>query len=195
MMNKMILSQLNKIKIAILAPFRFLWHKKIWFLLIVIFFFITYFLYIYFYIKPSIYISPNLFTDSGKVFISNCINSSKLASTLTIQEKKQIADLVENIFYRMSKKGTPFHIGFQFYFYKFKFIIKILWEIIEVKKNSSQPIPTERVQMISSRIVEELLNYSRKNPASKISQLIFYYYKKLDSTADNNIFLQLKTRK
>jgi len=166
-------------KIKILATLNFVWNKKIWILFIIIFFIISFFFYIYFFISPSIYISPNLFTNSGKAFIQACIDSSKLSSTLTINQKKQIADLIEEIFYKMSKKGTPFQIGFRFYFYKFKFIIKILWEINEIKQKSSQSVPDEKIQMISARIVEELLNYSRSHPASKVARLIFYYYKKL----------------
>jgi hypothetical protein len=36
-----------------------------------------------------------------------CIDSSKLSLTLTTDEKKQLCDLIENIFYEMSKKGKP----------------------------------------------------------------------------------------
>jgi hypothetical protein len=179
MMIKFNFNNYEKFKIKFFAFFKFIWNKKLWIFFLIIFIFVFFSLYIYFYIKPSVYISPNLFTDSGKAFISACINTSKLSSRLTIQEKQQIVNLVEDIFYQMSKKGTPFQIGIRLYFYKFKFIIKVLWEVIEIKKNNSQSIPDERIQMIASRIVEELLNYSRKNPTSKLSQLIFYYYKKL----------------
>lgn len=167
------------IKKKILASFLFVWKNKRWLLSIIFFIFIFYFFYIYFYIKPCIYISPNLFTDSGKDFIMACIDSSKLSLTFTPDEKKQLCDLIENIFYEMSKKGKPSWIGIEFYFYKFNFIIKLLWEVIELKKKRGQSVPNERLQMVASRIVEELLYYSRKHPTSKMARIIFYYYKKL----------------
>ena len=76
----------------------------------------------------------------------------------------------------MSKKNTIFQIKIKLYFYKSKFIIKVLWKVIEIKK-----ITFNLSQKSASNIVPYLVatKCSQKNLSSKLSQLIFYYHKKL----------------